>query len=229
MQKLTISRLEIFVLSFVLLLTVTGIAGSHINVDWYDLTYAAEDHFIEWFTVIPLLITSGLAISYIIKLALKRSWLFSVCLGFIAVLTFFAAGEEISWGQRIFNIKSSEWLEKNNAQGETNLHNLKVNGIKVNKIITLVLGIAAGIYIIIIPLLYRYNNKFKQFVNWAGVPVAQLYQIAGIIAVALLHLLIQSNKGKQPEVFEFGVCFMFLLIVAFPLNRQAFRSQQPLL
>ena len=42
----------------------------------------------------------------------------------MALIFIFGAGEEISWGQRIFNVESSEYFLENNAQGETNLHNM---------------------------------------------------------------------------------------------------------
>ncbi len=42
----------------------------------------------------------------------------------VAALLFFAAGEEISWGQRILGISTPEALEQANLQEETNLHNL---------------------------------------------------------------------------------------------------------
>lgn len=42
----------------------------------------------------------------------------------LAMLMFVCAGEEISWGQRIFNWKTPESLSAINAQNETNLHNL---------------------------------------------------------------------------------------------------------
>ena len=46
-------------------------------------------------------------------------------LGF-ALLFFFAAGEEISWGQRIFNVATPETLKAINAQGELNVHNINI-------------------------------------------------------------------------------------------------------
>ena len=48
---------------------------------------------------------------------------------------FFGAGEEISWGQRIFHIESSKFFNENNSQKETNLHNMIVDGVKLNKLI----------------------------------------------------------------------------------------------
>lgn len=43
-----------------------------------------------------------------------------------ALLFFFGAGEEISWGQRIFNVATPEALEAINAQGELNVHNINI-------------------------------------------------------------------------------------------------------
>lgn len=46
-----------------------------------------------------------------------------------ALLFFVAMGEEISWGQRIFNLETPESLGRINTQKEINLHNLTfVNG-----------------------------------------------------------------------------------------------------
>lgn len=53
----------------------------------------------------------------------KRRNYFYLALG---LFFFVCAGEEISWGQRIFGIATTEWLADHNLQGETNLHNLKV-------------------------------------------------------------------------------------------------------
>lgn len=44
------------------------------------------------------------------------------------VLFIFLAGEEISWGQRILHIQSSDYFMKNNAQGEITVHNLTLIG-----------------------------------------------------------------------------------------------------
>ena len=40
----------------------------------------------------------------------------------------FAAGEEISWGQRIFGFATPDWLMRLNDQEEFNVHNI-VNGL----------------------------------------------------------------------------------------------------
>jgi len=44
---------------------------------------------------------------------------------FLALVFVFGAGEEISWGQRIFNIPTPEVMQEDNVQDEINIHNLK--------------------------------------------------------------------------------------------------------
>ena len=44
--------------------------------------------------------------------------------GLAALAFFWAAGEEISWGQRLFGLATPEWLAQINGQKETNLHNI---------------------------------------------------------------------------------------------------------
>lgn len=46
---------------------------------------------------------------------------------FIGILFFIFAGEEISWGQRLFGFASGEFLEEYNWQGELNFHNLQTD------------------------------------------------------------------------------------------------------
>lgn len=50
----------------------------------------------------------------------RRNWMFIP----LFLLCFLAAGEEISWGQRIVGWETPEAIKQINAQEETNLHNL---------------------------------------------------------------------------------------------------------
>lgn len=45
-------------------------------------------------------------------------------LGLLAALALFAAGEEVSWGQRAFAFEAPSFFATHNVQAETNLHNL---------------------------------------------------------------------------------------------------------
>ena len=223
LYKTKLNRYEKLIIFFIIVLIIIGDVGAFINVHWYEQSYAEEDGFIEWLTTVPLLIATVVAISYLVKLARKRSWLFFLSVLFIALFAFFTGGEEISWGQRIFHIQTPKYFKEHNAQDEMNLHNLVLsNGEKVNKLIfSQLLSVLIGIYLVLLPVLYTTNAAVKKFIDWAGVPVPRLYQI--ILAAAVFLLISICPSGKRPEMLEFGICFTFLLIVAYPLNKYVFR------
>jgi hypothetical protein len=135
----------------------------------------------------------------------------------------FGAMEEISWGQRILGIESPGWFLKHNKQGEMNLHNLLIYGVNINKLVFgKILGILIGFYLLAVPLLYRFNHRFKKFVNRWGIPIAQNYQILLSVLVIILVQLHLSLTGRAGELLELCNCFVFLLILVHPYNRQIF-------
>ena len=89
-------------------------------------TLLLEDALIEYLGFTFLLLTSIFLIltgARYLKRGLK--WRTLAIIFFIAGIVFFwAAGEEISWGQRIFSLKTPEMLSKMNYQNELNIHNI---------------------------------------------------------------------------------------------------------
>ncbi len=186
--------------------------------------YTQEDHFVEWLQVVVIVIMSAysFAMSHAFSRtergrAAKRLWLF---LGFLLI---FGIMEEISWGQRILGIESPEWFLKHNRQGETNVHNLVIYGVNINKLVFgTILGGLMGVYLVVVPLLHRFNARFKNFINRWGVPVAQNYQIILFIANSIIVELHRSLSGKVGELFEFCNYFTCLLILMHPYNKESF-------
>ncbi len=90
-----------------------------------------EDHFFENSQPIALMIACILTLyifvqAYKNRQLLKIHWLkLLVYLG-LAGLYFFVAGEEISWGQRIFHIATPASIAAVNVQNEITVHNLAV-------------------------------------------------------------------------------------------------------
>lgn len=85
-----------------------------------------EDNYFEYIGFFSFFITSivfFLAFYRIRKQTSANCILKTAILG-LALLFFFGAGEEISWGQRIINIQTPEYLTKVNQQNEINVHNL---------------------------------------------------------------------------------------------------------
>ncbi len=82
-------------------------------------------------------------------------WRFFMVLG-AGILFLFAFGEEISWGQRLFNIKTPEALNALNRQGEINIHNLDTRLFN-NAVETAVL------LMILIPTIWMHRGKDRLF------------------------------------------------------------------
>tara|TARA_B110000208_G_C11617045_1_gene375775 strand:+ start:66 stop:788 length:723 start_codon:yes stop_codon:yes gene_type:complete len=89
--------------------------------------FSREDNLAEYLSALFLLLSSFLFLKSLISLILQKKnsnkWIM-ILLSFTAIILFLAAGEEISWGQRIFDIPTPEYLLKINDQNELNFHNI---------------------------------------------------------------------------------------------------------
>ena len=219
-RKLTL--VEILTLLLVLVMLSIGYFSFYTNKERF-LEYVAEDHAIEWGTVLGLMLGFFVSIARFFRLIGKRSWWFLTVTLLLAAFLFVVAGEEISWGQRLLGIQSSEYFKENNAQGETNLHNMMVGGIKVNRIITIVLFLGMIVYLLILPILYKRNNWWRRLLDQSAVPVARIYQIIAFGIMAAAAQLIPD--GKNAELLECGAALIFFLIILFPVNREIFERR----
>jgi len=95
-----------------------------------------EDCFFEWMGALSFFIASGLFfLAFLRSRKVKNQGKYFlvkqlVCLG-LALMFFFGAGEEISWGQRILEIETPESIEAINDQEEITIHNLSFNGVNI--------------------------------------------------------------------------------------------------
>lgn len=92
------------------------------NPSLYDIL-SREDYIIENMTAIALFLSS-IFLLFSAKVSIKENKFVSYLLLFIGIVFFFGAGEEISWGQRIFGWETPESIAAINDQNETNLHNV---------------------------------------------------------------------------------------------------------
>lgn len=213
-----LNSIEKIVLITVFILMLIGVVAAWVNKNWFLQQYVAEDHFIEDVTLMPLISLTIISVIYLIKYARKKNVWFFLTYLFIALSSFFVFGEEISWGQRIFKFQTSAFFKEHNSQDEENIHNLILDGEKLNKIIftdALIAGVV--IYLIVLPLIYKKNQNFKNFINRSGFPIPTLQQIIACILVFGLSFLTFDDKGS--ELLEFGGSAVFMLIILFPLNR----------
>jgi hypothetical protein len=226
MDKPRLSLVEKGILSLVLLIIIIGFVLYYTDLPIFE-KYVEEDGIVEWLTVLGLLLGTIVCVSRFLKLRKFKNWWFLFVVIDMGLLLFFAAGEEISWGQRILGIKSSEFFLEKNSQGETNLHNLVVDGVKLNKLIfSIGLIIVMGIYLVVIPFLYKYNPKIKNFIDRSGIPLPRIYQVISILVVFLLTSLIPHEK--KAELLEAGIALLLFLIIRYPGNLFAFQKLKPI-
>ena len=191
--------------------------------EYYTNVFVVEDGAVEYVTALMLLIVSLLSLFRLVTMRRNKQglWLFGT-FGFF-VLFLFGAGEEISWGQRIFQVESGEFFRENNAQAETNVHNLVVDGTKINKLIFgQLLTLIIMLYLIVSPMLYRKAIWFKNLANRFAVPIVHWHHTIAFLICTGIVLLIPSPK--KWEVYELAIGVVFFLIFINPLNAQSFKD-----
>ncbi|MCF6181968.1 hypothetical protein [Lutibacter sp.] len=204
---------------FLIIAFAFGLYYANTDLNYFETVYAVEDGFVENSQFVLLLCSSLLLFYYFFKFFKHKnaSWKLGVLV--MAIAFFFASGEEISWGQRIFNVQSSEFFIENNAQHETNLHNMVVDGEKINKLIfSQLLTILLVIYLLILPILYRKVASIKKLANLFAVPIVKWHHtIAFLIATGLIVFV---HSKKKWELYELAFAVIFLLIFINPLNKR---------
>ncbi len=224
MNLKSLTRSEFLGYSLLLLVYAIGIYFANANVEFFDNSIAQEDGFAEYGTALMLFCISLLSISRLIKIGAAKPLLWKVGIIAMSLIFLFGAGEEISWGQRLFDIESSEFFIENNAQKETNLHNLVVGDTKINKLIfSQILTAVLVIYLLILPVLYRRLKWVKNLTTLFAIPVPKWnHTIAFLLATGFLEFM--KNSSRRWELYELAFGVIFFLIFLNPLNSYIFRK-----
>jgi hypothetical protein len=221
----TLTNIDKAAYLFLIVIFGLGIYFANTDLTYFDEVYTVEDGFVENGSAIFLLSASILLLFRFFKLFKYKDLFWKVGILAMAVVFSFGAGEEISWGQRIFNLESSQYFIENNAQGETNLHNMVVGETKINKLIfSQVLTFVLVIYLIITPFLYRNFEWIKNLANKFAVPIVQWHHtIAFLIGTGLLLFISSTRKW---EIYEFAFSVIFLLIFINPFNKEIYTAKR---
>ena len=125
------------------------------------------------------------------EITLKKNYNFHL-LPYIILIIFFivCAGEEITWGQRIFGIKSPEILKAINVQNETTLHNIGSISIFSNAFFLLTL-----IFFLFIPFLKWKFFKLENFLNFYSFPTPNRFVVYVFLVSLFIWLFIGIRFG----------------------------------
>ena len=187
----------------------------------YNL-FVEEDGIIEYSTAIFLLSVSIYLINKLLK-TVKVISTKNIGIVFFSIIFFFGFGEEISWGQRIFNIETPQFFVENNLQSETNIHNLMIGGVKLNKLIfTNTLFFIFSFYFLVIPYLYAKSNSVKSIINKFSIVIPKYSQ--SIIFICSSIIIYLFDHDRISEVWECLFAFTMLITSINPLNKQEIYS-----
>lgn len=139
-----------------------------------------------------------------------------VCSLALGVMCIMAAGEEISWGQRLLGIRTPDSLRAINVQHETNLHNLAwLQG--HYRLFMLIFLLA---FCLLFPATVRYSRRLRHYNAWWRFPIFPLNAmpaiLLGIAFMAVPRLLHIENFRDLDEVGELLVSFGFLVYAITP-------------
>lgn len=182
------------------LLLACGLALGTLHGDRQLLFRATrEDGPVEWATVFALFVLVAVLARHLWadKDSRLPRWVKvgAVALACLAVL---AAGEEISWGQRVFGFSTGETMQRLNLQNETNLHNL-IPGALFNGIIVFSLGIG----FVLVPTVWR--RRCESAPPWLPTPEVSLLMLDAI-------LINHYRFATLPEQVGFGVIIALLVV-----------------
>ena len=218
-SSLTKAAIGLYAILVVVMMLGIGIAAydEPLYVNWF----VPEDGPIEYATAGFLLFVTAMAMWRLMFNRIGKTAWFRVMMVFTAALFLFGAGEEVSWGQRIFGFESNVFFQQNNDQAETNLHNLMVGDTKINKIIFgQLLTLVLVLYFLIGPFFYARSDRFLQLVDRFYIPAPDWHHALGFGFALVTTLLIAS--GKRAELSEFALSMLLFLIVWRPRNAALF-------
>lgn len=160
----------------------------------------------------------------------------------LSLLFFFAFGEEISWGQRIFNFGTPDALKNVNVQDEFNLHNLTLfDGLGQDgkfKSGLARLFTAAGLfsvfwfsYCLVLPIVNKLTIV-SNHVKTINIPVPPIW--IGLLFLFNFLIFEAQEAGLSGEMLravceikEFNFSFLFLMLgVWFSINDKTGKSKE---
>lgn len=187
-------------------------------------SFAAEDGIVEYGTAIFLVFGALTLFRRAFaghKLVGLRFSILSVLYG---ALFIFAAGEEVSWGQRILDIDTTGIFLEHNDQQELTLHNMVVGGVKLDEVVFgNLLSVVLLTYLILLPLLWSRAAWVRNLGTWLAVPVPRLqHALATFIVTVIIGVIPVDRKW---EVYELAFALISLGIFLFPQNATASSTQ----
>ncbi len=178
-----------------------------------------EDSIIEWLTFAFLIAAGFVSLTIASKIWMKHQylhWFFILFFGF----NILAGLEEISWGQRVFEVETTGVFQKYSDQNEINLHNTfqGIFRIKTKHIALIVLFIYGSI----LPGLMREYNLKNSKMPLRQLIIPPLFLRMGFTIASILMLDFQTGHEEEIGEFFFSICFFIMMLWNLTLVNQGF-------
>lgn len=214
---------EKFVYVFVSVVALWGLYFGFTDSVFFEEVYTKEDGWVEWISAFGFFVGFLIFSSRVWRLRQVKPRIFLVMTSLAALVFLFGAGEEISWGQRVFGLETPEALKKINSQGEINLHNIQIGDFKVNKVIfSQLLGLGLVFYLLILPWLYARILSAKHWADRLAIPIPHYRQVLFYLVIIILISLIPNQR--KWELMEFSGSLVFLMIALFAKNKKIYEK-----
>ncbi len=154
------------------------------------------------------------------------------CFG-LGLFCLFVAGEEISWGQRVFGFRPPNYFLEQNYQQEANLHNL-LKGILDTRFMVLAIALLVGVITPFLARVTRWPSALSAefsllpwFVAVAWLEFSYPYELVGELAELMLGMLLLADACTRAEpaqeraaLLSFGhqAAALALAVAVVPLN-----------
>jgi len=180
----------------------------------FELGFGAEDGPVEYFTAIGLLLSCLILIWYTVSMVRFGRYASAAPLGLYALAFLFGAGEEISWGQRIFSWQTGDFFMEHNRQLETNLHNIVVGENQLAKtLFGSVLTTVILLYLLALPLLYPRVTLIARLTDAIMLPLPGMrHAVVALVASILIATVIDVPRKWESYEFIFSLITMSIFL-----------------
>ena len=183
----------------------------------------SENGPIETLQALILVAAIGVAVSWFFIKA-EKTPLLNFWFALAAVCCFYVAGEEVSWGQHIWNWTTPEYWSEVNDQQETNLHNTS-SWLDQKPRLILELGIIFGG--LVAPILKKYNLLRLPEKLDILMPSPKLAVIALLILVPklvekafeMIDVAVFARISEVQEVYMFYFVLIYLIMLKTTVGR----------
>jgi len=176
-----------------ILFIVVGIAIMYyavFDVKHYEFIMQ-EDYLIEYGSVLFWLLAAVIVLIQSLILIFRKPNKYKLVINLVLMIFFIiCAGEEISWGQRIFNFNTPEFFKVINVQNETTLHNIGSISIFSNGFFLVSL-----IFFLYIPFLIKKNSSVKKVLYFLHFPIPTKFATYVFIASLFVWIFLGLRFG----------------------------------